>query len=232
MSFHNIITLSPCLWFCIFATLVFNVLFSFMVLLVWVLSSFSVSLFILPVFVCEYEFMSLYVPVWLMLLSTFVSGLFPFILCLYVFLNTFTLFLPFFFPLLYCMAYGLLVLQQWFGSEPPRWDNQVKDIGPPGNSWILTMRALSKALILTQRPGTIQKSASSTTRCSHQTTSKAGKQLYQLADRLLKVIQAHRNTITHHWAWHFISEKQYPTSTTRTYAPVLSPGKKTQKHGG
>lgn len=105
--------------------------------------------------------------------------------------------LYFFFSLLWCMAHGLLVLQQGFGSEPPRWDNWGKDVGWPENSWILTMRALSKAFISTQRPDTIQRSASSTTRCSHQATSKAGKKLYQLADRLLKVIpnwQKHYNT--------------------------------------
>ena len=166
----------------------FQCLFPFMALLVWVLSSFLFSLFILPFFLCEYEFMSSCVPIWLMLLSTRVSELFLFVLCLYVLLNSFPLFLSFSISLLCCMVYGLLVLQQGLGSEPPRWDNWVKDIGPPENSWILTMRAFSKAIISTQRPNTIQRSASSTTRCSHQTTSKARKQLYQLADSLLKVI--------------------------------------------
>lgn len=230
MSFHYI-TLFPRFWFCIFATLDFNVCFHLW--LYWFECSLLfrfLSLFFL--FFCEYEFMSSCVPIWLMLLSTCVSGLFLFLLCLYVLLNSFTLFLSFSFSLLCCMVYGLLVLQQGLGSEPPRWDNWVKDIGPPENSWILTMRAFSKAIISTQRPDTIQRSASSTTRCSHQTTSKAGKQLYQLADSLLKVIPSWQKYYNTPLGMIFHFRKTISNSNHQNINTSPPTRKKTQKHGG
>ena len=148
----------PCFWFCIFATLVFSVCFHLWIcLLIWLVPSFLVPSYSFLVFFFVWVWVSLCVPVWLMLLLPFFGGfclsVLPFVCRLAWFFPYFFLSFPFCTVRLvesWCSSKGS-GLNLWGGSSnrlcylnPGCWTTRESLIASSTNWWELFQKLNTK----------------------------------------------------------------------------------------
>ena len=157
------ITIFSIFWLCVFATLVFSICFHLWVcLLVWFLSSFlgsSLHSFLFYSFrECEF-WVSLFVPIWLALLS--------FTICLGVL--SVCLFVCWFdSPFLSLFFYSVQLMASWCSSKVSSLNIQVQDVGPLEKSWphgIVISKSSPKGLHFNTRSSPTQRTASSSAEC-------------------------------------------------------------------